>query len=499
MVLSAHQMAAQTPMSAIDWLSNSLTEPADRITNTANPDITGTALPGRVTVSQIAGPSADAVGLLPTSVTGLPANLWGHSRTQTLVAKFQLDPTRLIPATRDLYYTLLLAELDPPFDSTPQAHLYIARLDALLELGALDQAQSLLALSGQSHPDLFLRSFDVSLLVHTENTACETLRLTPELSPTFPARIFCLARGGDWDAAALSLETGRALGFLTHDEDQLLARFLDPVLFENEPFHYSTAHPSPLVFRILEAIGEPMSTATMPRAFAHADLHTNSGWKAQIEATERLTKIGALTPNSLLGIYNQRDPAASGGVWDRVAAIQALDRALNQGDLDAISTALVRAWAEMTRAELEIPFAKLFSDRILKLGLQGNARSIAFDIGMLSDRYEEVILDIPPLTNRQKLLGSIARGQPGDVFAASPIGVAIQDGFRSNAVPARLKPLTDNNRLGEAILLAIATFSDDTQGNLGQLSDALSFFRAVGLEETARRAAIQLLLLDRRG
>ena len=55
-------------------------------------------------------------------------------------------------------------------------------------------------------------------------------------------------------------------------------------------------------------------------AFAQADMRDNTGWKAQLEAAERLARNGVLDPNQLLGLYTEEKAAASGGVWDRVAS-----------------------------------------------------------------------------------------------------------------------------------------------------------------------------------
>jgi len=490
--------AAQTPLSAIDWLSNSLTTPPARTAPRRGADISRNAMPEDVSVTGIAGTSPDGVGLLPTRVTGLPRGLWGDSRSADLAARLRADRIDMLPAMQDLLYTLLLAELDPPTDADPGAELFLTRIDTLLTLGALEQARSLLKLSGRGKPELFRRAFDVSLLLRVEDEACQTLRSTPSLSPTFPARIFCLARGGDWSAAALSLGTGRALGFITDYENGLLGRFLDPVLFENDPRIAIPAKPSPLVFRLLEAIGEPLPTASLPRAYAWADLNANTGWKAQIEAAERLVRSGAIDPNQLLGLYDERRPAASGGVWDRVRTVQNLDKALNAENPQSVTAALPAAWQEMTRAELEVPFAKLFAFRLKGLDLDPAIRELAFKIGLLSDDYETVANAYDPQSDRERLLRDIARGQAGDTTPTDPMARAIQDGFRADAIPERLQPLTSANRLGEAMLRAISLFADGARGNLDKLTDALAFFRAVGLEDPARRAALQLLLLERR-
>ena len=96
-------------------------------------------------------------------------------------------------------------------------------------------------------------------------------------------------------------------------------------------------HITPLIFRMREAIGEPLPTPPLPRAFANADLRPITGWKPQIEAAERLAVSGAIDENRLLGLYTERLPAASGGVWERVDAMQEFDAAYRADDPGAIA------------------------------------------------------------------------------------------------------------------------------------------------------------------
>ncbi len=495
---------AESPLSAIDWLSDSLTSPVTPPGNGHNGakdgPISTNALPGEVSVSDLSGPLPDAIGLLPTSVTGLPSDLWGKSLTGDLAIWLGADRADMLPAMQDLLYTLLLAELDAPADASPRgAKLLLARIDTLLSLGALEQARAMLKLLPSQSPETFRRFFDVSLLLRTEDEACAVLKSSPSLSPTFPARVFCLARGGDWSAAVLSLETGRALGLVSEFEDALLSRFLDPVLFEGEPPLVAPARPSPLVFRLLEAIGEPLPTAGLPLAFAWADLHANTGWRTQIEAAERLVRTGAVDPNRLLGLYSERHPAASGGVWDRVRAIQALERALASRDRQALASALNWAWEEMAGIELEVAFAHLFAHRLSGREMDAPTRALAFRVALLSDGYETAARAYEPQTDRERIARAIATGAPGTVRASDPMVAAIQDGFRADGIPVRLQSLIAGDRLGEAILRAIALFGSGARGNYDELTDALAFFRAVGFEDLARRAALQLIVLDPRG
>ncbi len=494
-LLWATGAAAQEPLSAIDWLSDSVAAPPTVAAPGGGAPVSDGAMPGDVSVAPLGRATPDAVGLLPPSVTGLPPDLWGTSLSGDIARRLRSEHADMPPALRRLLYTILLAELDPPVDAGPEPRLFLARVDALLELGALDQAWELLQRAGARHPEIFRRIFDTALLLRVEDEACTILRATPQLSPTFPARIFCLARGGDWEAAALTLGIARALGYIDPEDDALLSRFLDPVLFEGDMWVPPPENPTPLEFRMLEAIGEPLPTAGLPRAYAHADLQSNSGWKTQIEAAERLTRTGALDPNRLLGLYTERKPAASGGLWERVHAVQALDAAIRAGDPGAVVEALPEAWAQMSRAGLEPAFAALYAEPLSALRLPPRLAGLVFTIGLLSDGYEQFARDFPAESETEQLLMALARGAPGDFRAADPLHAAIQEGFRRDSIPVRLQSLMAENRLGEAILRAMELFVSGARGDLDELTDALAFLRAVGLEETARRAAIELIIL----
>jgi len=77
--------------------------------------------------------------------------------------------------------------------------------------------------------------------------------------------------------------------------------------------------------------------------------------------------------------------------------------------------------------------------------------------------------------------------------------MALAAGFDEIALPDRYAPLITGNRAGEALLLAALTLSGDG-ADLDDLSDALLVLRYLGLEDSARRAALQLYLLpDRNG
>ncbi len=484
------------PLSAIDWLSQSVAEPATRLTPDEDPVADSAAIP-TITVTPLDSKLPDAVGLLSPAATGLPATLWSASSTEvltTLIAAERADP---LPAIQELVRDLMLARADPPADAGLDGALLLARVDRLLDMGALDPAQALLEAAGPDTPERFRRWFDVSLLNGSEDAACGLMTRKPAIAPTLPARIFCLAREGDWTAAALTLNSARALGEVSDEEDALLSRFLDPDLYEGEAPLAAPSRTSPLVYRLREAIGDPLPEAGLPRAFAQADLRPTKPWRLQLEAAERLARNGAIQPTQLFDIYTARVPAASGGVWDRAAAVQAFDAAIRKPDAKAVAAALPAVWEAMRDARVEVAFAREYAEQLAAIELSGSAADLAFEIGLLGPDYEAAALAHDATTSRDRLLVALARGAVDGEESQDPRVQAVIDGFGSPTLPEPIATQIADGKLGEALLRSIAVFDQGVDGDTGALRDALAILRSVGLEDVARRAALQLLLLDR--
>ena len=487
---------ATDPLSAISWLHQPAPDSTLPGIVLLEPPVAGTTLQPKIVVTPLEKLLVP-VGLVPPSATGLPVDLWKGSNSETLSRLISQVVVLDNPAMQSLLFTLLLSETRPPSGANDE--FLLARLDRLMELGATDPAQALAEQAGPAkNLERFQRWFDATLLTGDEDRSCAALTAKPYLSPEYSARIFCAARRGDWQTAALTLEVTHALELLPKQELDLLDRFLSPDVFDLAPPLPRPQDPAPLTFRLFETIGERLSTAPLPRAFASADLRDIAGWKAQLEAAERLTRIGALNPNQLLGLYTDRLPAASGGIWDRVSALQHFETALNTTSADAVAKTLPTVWQAMSEARIEVAFADLFSEQISAIPLTGDTAELAWHIRLLSPTYASTAVSMPKDSRRNRFLSALAQGNPNSVSATTDLEQAIGDGFGTDAqLPKDIQILLDSGQLGEAILRSMHMFEQGATGNLSDLSDALITFRAVGLEDTARRAALQLILLER--
>ncbi len=477
-------LAAQdAPLSAIDWLSNSVAVAVPE------PPTTNSALPETITVRPLDHPVPDAVGLMDAEAAGLPADLWVASDTRTLARQLAgMRPTGLA-AGQELLRDMVSVRADPPRDSAGGLAFFLARLDTLLDHAAFAEARRLMEQVGYDRPEIFRRWFDLALLTGQENRACARMRALPEITPTYPARIFCLARSGDWPAAAVTLETARALGVITPAETERLTRFLDE-------FADAIALPppeaaTPLDYMLYEAMGEPLRSASLPLPFARADLREHIGWKPQLAAAERLARAGAMNGGELWQVYGRRAPAASGEPWDRVAAAQAFDAALAKGDAAAVAASLPAIWEEMRAARLLPVFSRWAAPALIDLPLEGEPRAIAVEAALLAGLGERVA-DAAPTP----LLRQIAAGEPPAGVAGDGEAGAVAAGLTAAEAPARAAGLLADGRIGEALLYAIELLDRGAAGSLDALSDGLAILHVAGFEDRARLAAIEILLTE---
>lgn len=495
--LAPAQTTAETPLSVIDWLGTQSGPVRSRPAQTATPDepaTATTAVAPAVEVKPLGAGVPREIGLVPASVTGLPAEIWIGSDLDRLITLIQSMPDLTLPAAQSLLYTVLLAEAKAPGQDAPAGDaLALVRVEALMKRGALDPALSLIEQAGittsTAHFDLWMQ---ISLLTGDEDRACAQLGTSPHLTRDYGTLIFCAARARRWENAALTFGSAQALGLLPDWKLALLDRFLNPDLFEDADPLPPPRRMDPLSFRLFEAIGEPMPTGALPRPYAVADLRDLAGWKSQLEAAERLTRAGALPDNRLLGLYTDRRPAASGGIWDRVEALQQFEVALNTGSAQAVSKTLPAVWSAMQAADLEMAFVGLFADQLGRYTLDGPAAEIARDIAFLSPNYEFAASRVTP----SSLFSRIAQGEVPDNRPADPQQAAIFDAFDGAPARADLVASVKQKRLGESILHVVHLLHRGTQGDPNALRDALATLRAIGLEDTARRAALQVLLLD---
>lgn len=509
-MLAPSSASAQTtgqPLSAIDWLEEALnTPPPPAVAPEPPPMRAAEPAPVQppenfetITVMPLGEAEPDATGLFTADRIGLPRALWGPTPVADIVEAISTMPSDTLPSAARLGLRLLMAEFAPPDMLTPETRgaLLRTRIDRLISLGALEQASQLIDAAPEPSAALRARAFDIALLLGEEDRACAAMSGDIAVTDGQAAKIFCTARRGDWQAAWSGLQIAEALGLIDTVDAGLLARFL-----EEEEVEFTLPPPqtiTPLGWRILEALGDPVPTGSLPVAFAHADLRGVSGWRAQIDAAERLARMEVLQANRLHGLYTQRRPAASGGMWERVRAVQRLEQALAQQDTGAISQRLRDAWPLFEAVELESAFATIHAEALADLTLDAEANALVWRILLVAQERLDRAAQLAPDTELGRFVMALAASAPLPEIERPEMANAIAQGFADDRQPDSLQAQIDAGALGLVVLDALTQIAQATAGDPHAATRGLQGLRAAGLDTAARQIAIELLLLDRRG
>ena len=488
-LLLASPIAAQSPLSAIDWLSKANSKFQRSILEITNLDVDKT---NDIQVSTLNSSEYQAIGLLPIYVTGIPTTIWRNSSFDDLEYSFKTMPTFSYSPIQELVYSLLLAEARPPLNEPSRYAFLEVRLDRLLNYGAVDPAIALVERASPVPERMIPQLFDISLLSSNNFPICEPVFQNTENRDLQAELIYCYARKGDWLTAHLILETEKVLGDLSDHEISLLSRYLE-VDF-NVDLSALLPPPdsiTPLEYRLYEAIGEPIPAEYLPIQYSQSDLSGENGWRAQVIAAERLSLTGAIPENQILGIYTNHSPGASGGMWDRIKVINDLDAALD--DKENLEKSFQDAWKVFKQTDQLTVFAKLFGLRVFEENLSPKSKKIAANLLLLTNNFKITEGYWDPSDIRFGLTA----GDFSQVKVSDETEKIILQIFTEPSVPFLVEQKLNQGKLGEVILNALLQFELGIEGNLKDFSESLSTLNLIGLESTARRAALTHLVLGK--
>ncbi len=489
-LLTCAPKAYSDPLSAVDWLSKSLEEPQAVAPETP---LEGVSIEA-ISTTQLTTIQKDTVGLFPSEISGIPIDFWGGSAVDRLAVLLRNAPKDQIPEITALWRRIVLAEINPPLAGSTSHKLLLARLDNLLMAGDLDPAEALLKAADPNDPELFRRWFDISILTQRTDDACKRMASNPNFAPTLQARVFCLARSGDWKAAELTLSTAQAIGSISEQDALLTGMFLDPETFEGDAEPALPKKLTPLTFVMRESLGLPRPPQSLPLAFLHLDLQNNAGWKVRIESAERLVREKALSTPALLNLYLEGSPSASGGVWDRVSAVQKLNDTFDQDDDEKLSEALIETYKTLKPLDLTFALSGWFAPALLDHTLTEEARKIAFELAILHPDAQDLAPAFSSTSQSDQFILSTLTGD-FTTPANTDMQTAISNALQGFAPKTALHLTIDDNRHGEAIISALTLLHDGSETDVGDIETALSALAYKGFENEAKRIAAQLLIL----
>ena len=101
--------------------------------------------------------------------------------------------------------------------------------------------------------------------------------------------------------------------------------------------------------------------------------------------------------------------------------------------------------------------------------------------------------------SQSPLLRGLGGGDPTGLSAKDTTAQAVIDAFAPGAARADLLADAQRGQLGDVILRTLVLLEEGAAGNPRAITQALGTLRALGFEDTMRRASLQILLLERFG
>ena len=480
----------EPPLSAIPWLTESLSSTAP----STRPNVMQSTKIESITVEVLREKARDGAGLLAPEITGFPLDLWKDASQSDISQRVAQIPYGGTPAVRSLFRQLMLAQSNAPKDAEIEDQVLLARLDRLLDIGALNEAQALIEHVGADTIALFRRWFDIGILTGQGEVVCGRLSQSPMLSPSRNVQVFCLATQKDWDAAATALTLGEGLGEIKTADADLLAFFLDASLLEEiDPPEIGNPLTS-LEFLIRESVGLPRpDAANLPLAFLHAELGDYVPLRFRIEAAEALVQADVLPPSVLFASYREEAPAASGGVWERVAAIQDMDAA-DTGD--AIATALKKLDLEFRAPALRSAVAEeflLYLSDLPPASIPVEVHDQIAALLLLADAPEraKTWISIESPKALRDAYSIAAQTYSGDSELETLLSSTTPEAYLTVAH----QRLIEREQIGLALISALTLLGEDEDLETPDVLQALALLRATGQDKTARQTAVEHLLL----
>ncbi len=373
-VLVTPSILASEPLSAIDWLAEKINDAPDFFTLQNEQISESQDINNKIKIDQLPGISKNSVGFFSGNRLGLPINAWS-GETEILLAKEvkKISISELYHLNRFLK-RILLVEIDPPITQVDAPYAGTAflrsRISKLIDMGALDDAEALLeAASPLTEFGLLDLWTEVSFLTRRLDNFCEMILQSHNTKMVPSHRIVCLARSGDWNAAALALATYTSIGEIDNELETLLINYLDHEAELDLVNKDICLEKSAILLYLCGFSGIRISDSELPVKFLYSNLSRSKSLRTRISTSEEFVKSGSLDPNVLFSNYRVKEPSASGGVWARAKIVQNVDKSLNASDVEypILFENLSAAITEFTKQNLLAQFAETYGSKFREI------------------------------------------------------------------------------------------------------------------------------------
>ncbi len=353
------------PNNAIEWLQFKERAKENLIDNRK---IKKKTLVTTIEKSNLKPNNLNSVGIISTKITGIDPNIWEGLDEKTLFTNLEQLPSLNFHSAQRFLKRILISETQPPKSTSDSKmsgkYYFLAKLDKLIDLGALDEAETIILQVPKMNREIFVRWQKISFLTGRLERLCKTLGSNFSLSQNLSVRIVCLKYLNDWEAAALTLSTAASLNLLEENREKLLIHYLDEALMPAEQLQTSAVQLDEIDYFILKSTSLASTLIADKAMYQYMNLKDNSKTAKRVEAAEQLAAKKSISISTLFDIYRNSNIEGSIDIWQRIICIKNLDMALKRNNEKTVRIALDKAIEQMFHADLLFLFAAEYADKL---------------------------------------------------------------------------------------------------------------------------------------
>ena len=474
---------AESPLSAIDWLS-------DIYTNIDKPNPLSAFPNKEPNEFSIATPKVDTKSSIERTIKLDIGNIYKGTLSSRKYNELLLKVNNeLPPPLLAFLYTILSVKSRSPEKSVNYDDILLIRLNKLLEFGAIPQAQNLLEELDINNKKPYNKWFNIHLLSSSQKEACDIVLKNKASTAHYRDRIFCLIQSGNTKVATLTLSGAAALDILSLEEEIILYNFL----YSNNAYLQTDKQIiqsiTPMNYRVSKLIGASVDHLELSSAYHHSELMSNISGNKKLLYTENLVRNGVLPYRSLNSIYSDVTPDLDGSALKRANLSKELDDSLSKEPTLRSLRKFVEFFDNLADVGLENFALRYYSMDLLKIVNQyPNSRKALTLLIRSAD-----LKALRKIRNKEKLnpiYRSIIFKSPINIRATSLSEKLIIDSLQKENIPEELEIIMRDRSSGEAILTAIIMLQEAGTAEITNVIKGITFFNALGFTDLASEVLI---------
>ena len=261
----------------------------------------------KVEESSLGNVNLNSIGIISADNTTFPSNLWNRSDESLLAKKIIEMPDFELSSANKIFKRLLILDTEPPINAIGQKNMgslfLISRIDRLIEMGAIDEAETILDYIKNPNYDLLRRKIDIASITGRLQGTCKQIRRHFNSTDILKYKIICLAREGDWNAAAILFSAGSTLKLFSSTDKKLLLNFLDPEINVKIGKEEMKINLSPINFYLFLSRGSLYNTKDLSPKYAYTLSSAGNNLLERIQSSEKLVRNFSMNSHHLFSLY----------------------------------------------------------------------------------------------------------------------------------------------------------------------------------------------------